>query len=86
MVGVKTVEEIDHLFAAEASYGITNVLIKDFLLLNYPIVDIKTRKVIRDREWISKLTVLNGHCYVPKHCRDEIPIIVEFLSRNEENK
>ena len=81
--GLKNNRDLDILFESNKRYGVSTVSIKEFLLLEYLIVDPETQKVSRDREWLPKLQTLDGYCYVPKSVGTEIPVILEYLKRQK---
>ena len=86
MNGVLSKTDIDKLFMCEQRFGLSNVLIRDFLLLEYRVIEnSENGEVSRDRDWIPKLADLNGYCLVPNKIRDEIPTIKNYLARRKTN-
>ena len=74
--------DIDQLFMCDQRYGLSNVLIKDFLLLEYRVIaDSGSGEIARDRDWIPKLADINGYCLVPNKIKNEIPVVKNYLAR-----
>ena len=65
-------------------FGLSNVLIRDFLLLEYKVIENdQSMEISRDRDWIPKLADLNGYCLVPNKIKNEIPVIKDYLARRK---
>jgi hypothetical protein len=74
--------DIQLSFRMEKRYGLALMTIRDFLELEYNIVDKFSNEKIRDRVWIkNEVSNLSDFCLVPKAFTDELEIIRNFKNR-----
>ena len=83
---VKSEKDLTELFEANSIYGLSNMLLKDFLLLEYRILEPPGLTTARDRDWLRKIKNMDGYVLVPTDVKNELNIVKAFINRREYNK
>ena len=79
---LKSKSDIELAFRCEKRYGTAIMTVKDFLELEYQIINNCTNTAIRDRLWIQREVVsLSDFCLIPKSFVPELETIREFQKR-----
>ena len=83
---IKSSQELNDIFDANRLYRLSNVLLKDFLLLEYRVVEPPCLGIMRDRDWLRRFKNMNCYVSVPTCVKNELPIVKAYLKRRELNK
>ena len=83
---IKSKEDLNIIFDANRVYGLSNMLLKDFLLLEYRVTEPPHLGTLRDRDWVCRLKNMDGYVLVPTEVKNELPIVKAFLRRKNSNK
>ena len=83
---IKSSQELNDIFNANRLYGLSNMLLKHFLLLEYRVVEPPFLGTLRDRDWLRRIKNMNGYVLVPTCVKNELPIVKAFLKRRDLNK
>ena len=78
---IKSGTELNDIFEANRTYGVSNILLRDFLLLEYRVTIPPCVSIIRDRDWLSQIKSMDCYVLVPTIVKNELPIIKAFLDR-----